>query len=103
MCGSTAGCQGCPIGADFYLPHTLTTLRAGQRATIQRLVATSGGALRKLLALGLLPGVELEVERSWPAIVVRMGQAAVALDGTLAAAVIVTPAELDGRGAGGRR
>ncbi|HWP38165.1 MAG TPA: FeoA family protein [Gemmatimonadales bacterium] len=90
MCGSSAGCQGCPIGAGFYLPHTLDTLRSGQRATIQRLAAASGSALRKLLALGLLPGVELEVERSWPAMVVRLGNASVALDEALAGAVVVS-------------
>lgn len=90
MCGSAAGCQGCPIGAGFYLPHTLAALRPGQRGTVQRLAAASGASLRKLLALGLLPGVELEVERSWPAIVVRMGHATLALDSALAGAVLVT-------------
>ncbi len=89
MCGSTAGCDGCPIAGDFYLPATLASLPPGARATVRRLAARDGGALRKLLALGLLPGVELEVERRWPAVVVRMGYATVALDAELAGTVIV--------------
>ena len=83
MCGTTSGCEGCPIAGDFYLPATLASLREGERATIRRLVAPAGGELRKLLALGLLPGVEIEVERRWPAMVVRMGFATVALDAGL--------------------
>ena len=89
MCGSTAGCSGCPIASGFYLPETLGALRAGERATVQRLAAASSADLRKLLALGLLPGVEVEVERVWPATVVRLGFATVALDAALAGAVLV--------------
>ena len=89
MCGSSAGCSGCPIEAGFYLPRTLGALREGERATVQRLAAPTSGDLRKLLALGLLPGVEVEVERVWPATVVRLGFATVALDAALAGAVVV--------------
>ncbi len=89
MCGSGAGCAGCPISAGFYLPATLGTLPVGGRGVVQRLAAASGADLRKLLALGLLPGVAVEVERRWPAIVVRAGSATVALDDRLAGAVIV--------------
>jgi Fe2+ transport system protein FeoA len=89
MCGSTAGCRGCPIAGDFYLPATLASLEPGERATIRRLAAPSGADLRRLLALGLLPGVEVEVERRWPAVVVRLGFATVALDAGLAEGVVV--------------
>jgi Fe2+ transport system protein FeoA len=89
MCGTTAGCSGCPIASDFYLPETLAALDVGARATVRRL-ASSSGDLRRLLALGVLPGVELEVERRWPAVVVRMGYATVALDAALAEGVVVS-------------
>jgi Fe2+ transport system protein FeoA len=89
MCGSTAGCSGCPISSGFYLPATLAELGPGQRATVQRLAPGTGSDLRKLLALGLLPGVEVSVEHAWPAMVVRMGFATVALDAALAAGVVV--------------
>ncbi len=92
MCGTTAGCQGCPIAGDFYLPATLASLGPGERATVRRLAAAAGPDLRKLLALGLLPGVELEVERRWPAMVVRIGFATVALDAGLAGEVVVSRA-----------
>ena len=93
MCGSLAGCTGCPIATDFYRAATLDDLEPGRRATVQRLVAPGGAELRRLLALGLLPGVEVEVERRWPALVVRAGGARVALDVELAAAVIVSADE----------
>lgn len=89
MCGSAAGCQGCPIASDFYLGESLAELGTGERAVIQRLDARGGADLRKLLALGLLPGVDVEVERRWPAMVLRMGPATVALDSELAEAVLV--------------
>jgi Fe2+ transport system protein FeoA len=90
MCGTAAGCSGCPIASDFYLPETLAELDVGARATVRRLASPNGGDLRRLLALGVLPGVELEVERRWPAVVVRMGFATVALDAGLAEGVIVS-------------
>jgi ferrous iron transport protein A len=90
MCGSTAGCDGCPIGENFFVAQSLASLGAGQRAIIRRLAAGSPADLRKLLALGLLPGVELEVERRWPAVVLRLDFSTVALDAGLAEAVLVS-------------
>ena len=90
MCGTTAGCSGCPIASDFYLPEILAALVNGTRGTVRRLVSPNGADLRRLLALGVLPGVELEVERRWPAVVVRMGFATLALDAGLAEGVIVS-------------
>jgi ferrous iron transport protein A len=92
MCGPGAGCNGCPIGADFFLGESLADLRVGDRAVVQRLDAPRGADLRKLLALGLLPGVEVEIERCWPAVVLRMGRAQLALDAELAEAVLVARA-----------
>ncbi len=89
MCGSAAGCEGCPIGSNFFTARSLASLDAGQRGTIQRLAARVPADLRKLLALGLLPGVELEVERRWPAIVLRLDYSTVAVDAALAEAVLV--------------
>ncbi|MGD0991956.1 MAG: FeoA family protein [Gemmatimonadales bacterium] len=91
MCGSAAGCEGCPIGQNFFVASTLERLAEGQRGTILRLAAKDPADLRKLLALGLLPGVELQVERRWPAVVLRLDYASVALDAGLAGAVLVSP------------
>ncbi len=90
MCGSAAGCDGCPIGTNFFVASSLAALAVGQRGTVQRLAARDPADLRKLLALGLLPGVELEVERRWPAVVLRLDYASVALDAGLAEAVLVS-------------
>ena len=90
MCGTAAGCSGCPIASAFYLAESLASLEVGAKATVRRLASPKGGDLRKLLALGVLPGVELEVERRWPAMVVRMGHATVALDAGLAEVVVVS-------------
>jgi len=90
MCGSAAGCDGCPIGQNFFVATSLASLAQGQRGTIRRLAARDPADLRKLLALGLLPGVELEVERRWPAVVLRLDYASVALDAGLAEAVLVS-------------
>jgi Fe2+ transport system protein FeoA len=90
MCGSTAGCEGRPIGANFLVARRLVNLGVGQRATVQRLAARGPADLRKLLALGLLPGVELEVDRRWPGFVLRLDYSSVALDASLAEAVLVS-------------
>jgi ferrous iron transport protein A len=93
MCGiAPSGCDGCPIGSNFFVSQPLATLAPGQRATIRRLAAEKPSDLRKLLALGLLPGVELEVERRWPAVVLKLDCATVALDAALAGAVLVAVA-----------
>ncbi len=90
MCGTAAAtCDGCPIGSDFFVSHSLAGLQPGQRGTVRRLAAENPADLRKLLALGLLPGVEVEVERRWPAVVLKLDCATVALDAALAGAVIV--------------
>jgi len=90
MCGAApSACEGCPIGTNFFVSQSLSALGPGQRATVRRLAAGSPTDLRKLLALGLLPGVELEVERRWPAMVLRLDCATVALDAALAGAVLV--------------
>jgi Fe2+ transport system protein FeoA len=89
-CGTPKSCRGCPIALTLALPETLATLEAGARATVHRLASTNSADLRKLLALGVLPGVELEVERCWPAVVVRMGYATLALDSALAEGVVVS-------------
>jgi ferrous iron transport protein A len=89
MCGSAAACDGCPIGADFFVGRSLASLAPGQRGTIRSLATKTPADLRKLLALGLLPGVALEVERRWPGFVLRMDLSTVALDAALAEAVIV--------------
>jgi DtxR family Mn-dependent transcriptional regulator len=73
-------------GCDSVL---LTTLLAGQRGCVTCLDQSSGPAVARLGALGLLPGIELEVVQQFPAFVLRMGYAEIAIDDALACAVRV--------------
>ncbi len=67
----------------------LTKIAEGQGCEVVRLEPGSAERLRRLLALGLVPGAPVKVTRKWPAIVFKMGFAEFALDGELAGAVIV--------------
>ncbi len=67
----------------------LTALIPGQRACVTCLTRPGGAAAARLAALGVLPGRELEVVEVFPAVVLSMGYAEIAIDETLAAAVRV--------------
>lgn len=72
----------------------LTELREGELAAVTCLDAPGGASARKLSALGLLPGTDVELVQSFPVWVVRSGYAEIALDRTLADHVrvrVVTP------------
>jgi Fe2+ transport system protein FeoA len=49
-------------------------------------------SLRKLLTLGILPGIQLELERRRPCFLCKVGHSRLALDERLAACVRVAPA-----------
>lgn len=66
----------------------LTELAEGDTGHIARIDATDG-QLRKLLALGFLPGVRVEVIRTFPAYLVRMGFSQFAVDAQVARAIVV--------------
>jgi Fe2+ transport system protein FeoA len=75
-------CEGCDS-----IP--LTLLAPGQRGCVTCLQQPGGMAAAKLGALGVLPGTELEVVQQFPAFVLRMGFAEIALDETLAGSIRV--------------
>ncbi len=58
---------------------------------VVRLLSASGGHLRKLTALGVLPGVKIEILQTYPAYVLKIGYTQIALDYNLAKNIIVTP------------
>jgi Fe2+ transport system protein FeoA len=62
----------------------------GQRACVTCLEQSDSAAAARLGALGVLPGIELEVVQRFPAFVLRMGYAEIAIDEGLASAVRVT-------------
>jgi len=85
----------CPAG------QTLKELEPGRRGTVVRLLspAKRRRLAQRLMVLGVLPGVELEVIRSSPAVVFRIGHSQFAVDEQLARLVVVRPKEGDEHGA----
>lgn len=70
--------------------RSLCDLGRGERAQIVRIDASDPGRARKLLALGILPGARVELERRAPCLVVKLGHSRFALDERVASAVRVT-------------
>lgn len=67
----------------------LTALAEGEHACITCLQQPGGVGAAKLSALGVLPGVELELIQRFPAYVLRIGYADIAVDDALAGCVRV--------------
>lgn len=76
-------------------PFPLTALPKGGRGRVVRLDTSDRLRLQKLLSLGVLPGVQVEVAQRFPCFVLNVGLAQVALDATTAAAVYVTAEDAD--------
>ncbi|NMB46369.1 MAG: ferrous iron transport protein A [Firmicutes bacterium] len=66
----------------------LATLSPRQRAIIMSLPADDA-LVRRLTAYGLIPGVEVMVERRVPAFIVIIGATRIALDWQIAAGIVV--------------
>ena len=62
----------------------LTTLRPGERAWVTCLTCPGDAAARKLSALGVLPGREVEVIQQFPVFVLAMGYTEIAIDESMA-------------------
>ncbi len=75
------------VGAVTGLP--LTALPAGATATVVGFEGTQTAALPKLLALGVVPGVEVCLERQGAVVVFRLGYTRFAVDRDLASTVLV--------------
>ncbi|MFA6031073.1 MAG: FeoA family protein [Elusimicrobiota bacterium] len=71
----------------------LERLRAGGRGRVVSLDAPDSPDAQRLLSLGFVPGAELSVEQRWPAFVVRVGEAVVAMEDNVAKGIHVRRAE----------
>lgn len=67
----------------------LADMRAGQQGTIVRLSADDPARARKLMALGVMPGSAIQLERRRPAFVFRVGYSQFAVDEGMADGVLV--------------
>ncbi len=89
----------CPSGPPVPEPHRcsavncnsvpLTTLKAGDTGTVTCLHDPEDPHTFKLAALGILPGIRLNLVQRSPAYVLRVGYADLALDADLAGRVRV--------------
>lgn len=76
-----------PLGTSAAI--SLVALKPGWDAEIVEVYAHDDAVLRKLTALGLLPGVRVQLLRKFPCYLVQLGHAQIALDKQLASAIWV--------------
>jgi len=67
----------------------LTELKAGERGEIAYLSATDAGKMQKLMSMGVLPGSDLEVTRTFPTYIFKVGHSEFAVDDELAREIFV--------------
>ena len=67
----------------------LTELKAGERGEIAYLSATDAGKMQKLMSMGVLPGSDLEVTRTFPSYIFKVGHSEFAVDDELAREIFV--------------
>lgn len=94
--------EGCPAGLP--VPEAgrcaavdcdsmpLTALSTGQRGCVTCLENPGSEGAARLSALGVLPGVEVELVQRFPAFVLKSGYAEIGVDENLARIVRVRPA-----------
>jgi DtxR family Mn-dependent transcriptional regulator len=70
----------------------LTELKSGERGEIAYLAATDAGKMQKLMSMGVLPGSDLEVTRTFPSYIFKVGYSEFAVDGDLAREIFVRKA-----------
>jgi Fe2+ transport system protein FeoA len=76
----------------------LPTLRAGESGIIVRIVSTTPERLVKLSSLGVMPGVKVVLVQRTPAVVLRIAETSIAVDGDVADEILVeTDASTTGR------
>jgi Fe2+ transport system protein FeoA len=77
-------------------PHgllPLSCLHAGERGVIAAIGASDTDAIRKLMALGVLPGATVSIIQTFPSHVLQIGQTQLAVDTALAETITVRLAQ----------
>jgi len=67
----------------------LTELKAGERGEIAYLSASDASKMQKLMSMGVLPGSDLEVTRTFPSYIFKVGHSEFAVDQELAREIFV--------------
>ncbi len=79
----------CAVGAGTALTQTLAVFEVGQMGEIVEVCPPDDMTQRRLMALGLLPGVQLTLLRNFPCYLLQIGHAQIALDRKLAETITV--------------
>ena len=67
----------------------LTEARVGERCVVVRLEMAQVERVRRLVALGVMPGSAVEVHQRWPGVVFKMGYSEFAVDAELASSIFI--------------
>jgi Fe2+ transport system protein FeoA len=67
----------------------VTSLRPGQTGIITSILLTVPERLVKLSSLGVMPGVEVMLVQRNPAVILKIGETSIAVDGEVADAILV--------------
>jgi Fe2+ transport system protein FeoA len=78
--------------ADGAGSRSVTTLRAGETGTITGILSTVPERVVKLSSLGIMPGVEVTLVQRSPAVVLKINETTIALDGEVADDILVESA-----------
>jgi DtxR family Mn-dependent transcriptional regulator len=79
--------------AEVAGPRPVTRLKPGESGIITSILQTVPERLVKLSSLGVMPGVEVTLVQRNPAVVLKMGETSIALDGEAADAILVESTE----------
>jgi Fe2+ transport system protein FeoA len=72
-------------------PLSLSSFRVNTRATVVSLNAPDRFRLKKILAMGITPGVEIILLRKFPSFVFQIGHSCFSVDRELAGSILVDP------------
>ncbi len=76
-------------------PQPLSGLRPGDSGTIVRIATNEAERVVKLSSLGVMPGVRVTLVQRNPAVVLRIAETTIAIDGEVADGILVEPAGED--------
>ena len=65
-------------------------LKKGHKGTIAELITENESILRKLMSMGVLPGLSFEIIQTYPAYVFKIGNTQIAVDKEIASAILVS-------------
>ncbi len=69
--------------------NALSTVTIGQSQTVVHLETDEHNVMRKLMALGIMPGSDLVLEQRFPSYIIKVGHTRTALDAKTAASIFV--------------